>query len=48
MIDNKKITKYAEAMMMTVTRRIPSLLRGNVEDSVASEDILIVFDQDKT
>jgi len=48
MIDNKTITKYAEAMMMIVTRGIPSFLRGNVEDLVASEDILIVFDQDKT
>jgi hypothetical protein len=31
-IGNKKMTKYAEAVMMTVTRRIPSLLRGSVED----------------
>jgi hypothetical protein len=34
-IDNKTMTKYAEsaeAVMMTVTRRIPSLLRGSVED----------------
>jgi hypothetical protein len=35
-------------MMMIVTRRIPSLLRGSVEVWVASEDILILFDEDKT
>ena len=48
MIDNKTITKYAEVVMMIVTRRIPSLLRGSVEDREVSEDILILFDQDKT
>jgi hypothetical protein len=30
--DNKTMTKYAEAVMMIVTRIIPSLLRGSVED----------------